>query len=748
LAFEPVSKTEKFKREQEKIEEAEEEEASPMPPPLQAMVAYYTTLQGAVDGYYGSRRLPAGVIAARRAYSVYGGDQARAVRTKEGLRSPDPNNLVFGTKKGTGFSNIFSLASQICKATGICVPSGGRQRSLVVGLTRREGRYLDIVPLFFALEEEMEGAGLRASNDIRLERINRLEVPFYAAEMEGITDGGVYNVEVGKRFFTMRAYLEDEDTYILTFEAVEQSLPEDKLYARMVQAGIDLPDQPRASDQLSREYLQEKHKKPSQKQVAQLVAKEQQEYARGLKRALEQLKANLTLQYQHTMDLGLLREHLEQRSLGVGSIRDDEAASPELRRAYAEDDASADEVWAFAEEYLDDMSKPNPSRYGRRSRKSRRSRRNPMTAQQVQALIAYAQSSGDEDAIRRARLAIEEFRRESDSPAEWEITKAGLDTLFPGQGKLRPDSWSVRSTFAEGLGETGFDLVSRLGRIPQGDEVDVTDEGAVITAGDAARMAATEALPFDRPATRKLLERQAGLSVDEARGILEAQRDAVRRRGPRGRYTMQPSSAVCKLYRKRKLSTYSLPSGLVSAIDRMDGMVNSILIVMSPQRNLEGQSLPIPRVMTWRRGEHIDCDMVGNQANDLSELLGKAIQSSLYWVAEKPQRRQVGRGRTSIYVYRVGNNRLYRIWSPDQPVSLASVTAGLSGEPIADLGRNSAKLEKEIQNYLAAESQLGIGNAKRGVRFEAEPEDGDGAGTETGMAEAFREALENPWESP
>ena len=167
-----------------------------------------------------------------------------------------------------------------------------------------------------------------------------------------------------------------------------------------------------------------------------------------------------------------------------------------------------------------------------------------------------------------------------------------------------------------------------------------------------------ESMPFYGKEARRYIGEQAELSLEEMNAILTAQR--VKRQSP---YTMQPSSAICKNYRHRKLTTYSLPSQVwKAAAERKD-----VVIWLSP---VEGT----PRVMTTRRGAHIDCDMVSKDRSKIGELLGRAIQSSLYWVVERKGRRQ---GNTNIWIGRVGDTHLYRVWSPGEDVSVQRVLHNL-----------------------------------------------------------------------
>ena len=284
---------------------------------------------------------------------------------------------------------------------------------------------------------------------------------------------------------------------------------------------------------------------------------------------------------------------------------------------------------------LQETAKPN-SRYGRNPRKKRRRerrRRNPLRS--TDEAIAYLKKGTPQER--------EEVERELAAlgPSEgWPITEENVNTLFPRKGAMKDWNLDARVPTLE-----DFDLVSRVGRAgPPTPEV--------------LKEMEEESMPFYGKEARRYIGEQAELSLEEMNAILTAQR--VKRQSP---YTMQPSSAICKNYRHRKLTTYSLPSQVwKAAAERKD-----VVIWLSP---VEGT----PRVMTTRRGAHIDCDMVSKDRSKIGELLGRAIQSSLYWVVERKGRRQ---GNTNIWIGRVGDTHLYRVWSPGEDVSVQRVLHNL-----------------------------------------------------------------------
>jgi hypothetical protein len=467
----------------------------------------------------------------------------------------------------------------------------------------------------------------------------------------------------------------------------------------MASMGIELPTA-RKAPELAEVYAAIHGKQPSKAELAKLLHMERLAYMRALKPALERFKNEMQLQYRHRMNLGLLPEQMERAALEA--------------EASASDPRNINEVGPFAEYYLDELARPNSRK---KAKRNPRSRRNPLDEAALQKILAYAQGRGDEA---EARAAFEELTRR-ESPELWNIDQNVLETLFPKQGKERPDTWNPVERIRTALGPGGFDAISRLSRIRPDTIVGTDKEGTPVTARQVMREGLKKSLPFEDEKALELIMAQSQLSLEEAIAILGQQRGAVSRRGTMGgRLTMQPSSAICKLYRKRKL-VYRPPEELGTHID----LKNSVVILMSPKDR------PIPRVMTWRRGDHIDCDMVGVAPEDLAELLGKAIQSALYWVAEKPQRRMMGAGQTAIYVGRVGDPGLYKIWEAGRPVSLATVNVSLSKGASLFLWQNPARGKDEVDEYVRAEKELGI---TRRVRSEAATTTGGGEEVETELS--------------
>lgn len=356
-----------------------------------------------------------------------------------------------------------------------------------------------------------------------------------------------------------------------------------------------------------------------------------------LHKALKALRDKIEVDYTHQATAGQLLEKARQTHASAEEISQSEDYEASLR-----DEADRQVLISeFLQGLLEQMTKPNPkervSRRGGRSLSRRsRARRNPdpskyLTADEIAGIIRFLKGEAGASA-EAAQEALRKLEAIS-PPAQWAVTQRKLNALFPRKGTEKPDTWRLGERLPT-LRE--YNLVSRV-RSP--DKESGEYRGLVGSWPD--------------------IQARAELSAEETEQILKMQSTA------RGRhFTMRPSSAICSMYRSRRLTTYTPPAGLLRAVG------NNILIWLSP--DLPGA---LPRVMTFRRGTRIDCDFTGT-GDQVSFLLGKAIQSSLYWLAEKP-----GRKNTTVYVGRVGDPFLKIAWQPrDGEISLAKVADSLRTE--------------------------------------------------------------------
>lgn len=367
---------------------------------------------------------------------------------------------------------------------------------------------------------------------------------------------------------------------------------------------------------------------------------------------LVRLRNAMRPSYTHRTSVGQLPSQVSRLE---AQLMEADEGSPLFELYEAE---GLDEITDFAPGYLDRIAKLNgrrPRRPRRARRKMRRrTRRNPLREYELEEAISYAESKKSQPDEGDLEKVFSRLRDDSD-PAEWPITTDRVDRLFPrkyqGGGTWKP---------ANRLAALGtFDMVSRLGELDPSSELVQKGRAEVFNSP----------MPVDNEAVRALALAEAGLSLREATRILAAQK-GKRSKG----FTMAPSSAICKLYRSVKLKGYRPPPQVFSNMESRGG--KHLLIWMSPS------SLSQARVMSYRRGTHIDCDMVSPRQEDLGELLGRALQSALYWVAEKPQRSSV----TEVWVGRVGQPDLYLALGKGQTITLAQVSANLEAAKRGEAG--------------------------------------------------------------
>lgn len=336
---------------------------------------------------------------------------------------------------------------------------------------------------------------------------------------------------------------------------------------------------------------------------------------------------------------------------------------------------------------ISEMSRLNPRR---------RMRRNPLTESQLELATKYLESKKKE----REPGDLPEFlskARKAEGVGLY--TPERVRKLFPREQIDGKDTWSPKVRLARSLGE--FDAAIRVGAKDRPEQV--------VRAGRARSL---DEFPLQNDDVLNLIAEEAGLSLETIGDILSAQRSSVKTvKSTKGktRYSMQPSTAICKAYKGRRLTTYSPPQEVMEAGNPRN---YKVIILMSPL------NASIPRVMTWRRGAHLDCDLVGKTPEELPELLGRAIQSSMLWLvereghAERSKRNRMAM--TDILVGRVGQPMLYVAYKAGEQVSIENITQNLQRakfEPEYQIKLYSerereARTERDIQRYAEAVGEM------------------------------------------
>ena len=297
---------------------------------------------------------------------------------------------------------------------------------------------------------------------------------------------------------------------------------------------------------------------------------------------------------------------------------------------------------------------------------ARLARLNPLPEGADEALDTYLRTGEEPE---RLKLALLKRQKEAQ---ELGLTPDRVGAIFPREGTLqRPDSWDPKERIPSALSH--YDLISQV-------DTEEPPENVVAAMQEGKS-------PFDDQAALDYLIEASGLSLAEAKRVLrEMKRSAEGRKGRDGkRIAMQPSSAMCKLHRRKKLASYHPPRQLFEKVGN-----HAVVILMSPPDET-------PRVMTWRRGSHLDCDMVADRPEGLLQAFSRALQSAVFWVAEKPGRA----AKTKIYTGHVGGTGLYLVWKPGDPISLDTVAANLKQQQLVSY-QTAAEGQRDVQAYNAA----------------------------------------------
>lgn len=529
------------------------------------------------------------------------------------------------------------------------------------------------------------------------------------ANTHGIVDNGTYLMQVGPTLFKVVAS-KDNKSYRLTF--TEHTAGEDpkvmSLFQRMADQGIKMPDPILTWDQISQQIAEQDlpNHEEKRKAIRIVMARDKLRYLEGLKEARKAFlvkiagegRGNINTPYRHAPTYGYLQSQLASRAEEGNLMTEQERSEGTALRTSA--------VNEFAGNYLDRLTRANP----KHRRSARLPRRNPLKSDdEVNAVIDYASGKEDNDIYKRAEDAIRTLTTGEKKPESWEVNKDVLRSYFPRQGVERPSAW-VPSRLREGLSPgSNKDLIARMHRVRPDESAGKDASGAPVPYSSVARTLATGQTPFYREDDGvKWIGQNAEMSVDEAKTILAQQRGKVEYRGVEGRPTIQAASAICKTLRRRKLSNFEIPVSVFGALKKGTGdkPSNSLLILMSP-RVMGDEPLRVPRVMTWRRLDHIDCDMVGKDPGDLVELLGKSVQSALYWVAEHTKRR----GNVTVFIGRVGDPSIQVVWKPGEPITIETVTKNLK-DTNRSIQLEEARLTEDVARYDQAERELQIGNHK------------------------------------
>ena len=273
--------------------------------------------------------------------------------------------------------------------------------------------------------------------------------------------------------------------------------------------------------------------------------------------------------------------------------------------------------------------------WGRRKlppRPPRRARRNPVEARDLEALRTWAETgAAPVDAEQQSRIA-----RALRGPSSDEAFSQSIADLFPKSGGRRQfhpeERWKALSRH-----DAAFQVAGRR-EVGERDVLDRLAEG---------KEALEDAQVRERIAT------ESGLSAQEISKIQELRfRDKLRGN------IVSASGAFCRLYRNvPRLSAYAPP------IDVLEP--GTCWIGIGP--GVPGPSAPgsRARVMSFRNGAHVDCDMLVSQDRSLVYNIAKAIEGTVLWLAENKSRIERIR---SVVLYQVGVPVVRELWTNRGPI--------------------------------------------------------------------------------
>jgi hypothetical protein len=275
------------------------------------------------------------------------------------------------------------------------------------------------------------------------------------------------------------------------------------------------------------------------------------------------------------------------------------------------------------------------SRRNPRGRSRSRSRRNPLDSKKQWPIV-----QGWLGGTRPAEEAAGMFTR---GPGTDEERFQAIQALFPY--RAGPKSLTEEKLFAELV---NYDLFPQLAP----PEVEHTADGELtpfeVKIGE--KVLNNEPLEENE---RQYLVRHANLSAAEARRIM-----GTRRKSKSSGRMISASGALCLRHRNTaRLKGYS------SQLPVTDP--GSLWIVVAPP--VQG-SAGAARIMSFRNGSHIDCDMLVGPDKSFSHFLGKAIQGMVMWLAEKNGRR-IPRMTRGLRLGMVGSPLVRVLWKPGDPES-------------------------------------------------------------------------------
>jgi hypothetical protein len=323
---------------------------------------------------------------------------------------------------------------------------------------------------------------------------------------------------------------------------------------------------------------------------------------------------------------------------------------------------------------------------GQRSRRRPRWRdrntavQNPITQDEYKALEAWARKPNK--------------GKKGEKSTEAEIA----ERIFEAEREQPLDPYRSDTSYAEGV-RAFFPQRSFRSPTPSmktltpASRFSVLRDHDVVTRFDDPELPTKEA---DERLKRRIVERKEALGDEDIRKYVgEAARmsatGALRLHQDRHRskvegHVVSPSGALCRRYRNSsRLKDYTPPAQVTEAL--------TCWIVVAPP---EGGHAA--RVMSFRNGAHIDCDMEVRAPRQLTAHIAKSIEGMILWLAEKEMRML---RIANINIAQVGSPVYRVLWSRGMSTSL-DVKTLLEEAYKGDAKKAPWNAEKDLANYLRA----------------------------------------------
>lgn len=303
-----------------------------------------------------------------------------------------------------------------------------------------------------------------------------------------------------------------------------------------------------------------------------------------------------------------------------------------------------------------------------------KARKNPLSSDDVRLAVEYARAY---DSNKKSPPEAPELRSLRGTEKLAGFRREAIDELFP-------KTHTSRTTFSPG---DRFPVLSKYDLVNRGGDLDPNKLAVLM--GDLQKETG-----LSEAQVAAAISFQTGLSLRDIAGILSLQQGRrrvvtgggqVRRMG-----TIPASSAIAKLYRSKRLLSY------VPFAPLMREVGNDTLVLLSPVGDT-----PV-RVMTFRRGVHMDSDFVSPRLDHTPVLVGRALQAAMLWVAAKPSRYGNERLRGSrIYLAQIGQPGVRLIYKHGDDPSLGHIEQALQAPDrlLTIPGVTTRDLMMDAQNY-------------------------------------------------